>query len=133
MQTQRRRRLLILLAGGSLLGGVGVAGCGSSSDGGSTTAASAPTPAEAAAPAAASAATVGMEGISFTPATVGLKAGGTVTWKNTSDISHNVTGDGYASKTLDVGDTFEHTYDTPGTYSYMCTFHAGMNGTVKVS
>ena len=74
-----------------------------------------------------------MQGISFTPASVTVKAGGTVTWKNTSTISHNVTADDFVSKTLDPGATYKHTYAKPGTHPFMCTFHAGMKGTVVVT
>lgn len=127
MSTSRRRRLmLVVLTGGSLLGGVGVAGCGSS-DGGDT-AAGTSAPPQPATPTA----TVGMEGVSFKPDAVTVQAGGAVTWKNTSTISHNVTGEGYASKTLAIGDEYRHTYDKPGSYDYLCTFHAGMKGTVSV-
>ena len=117
------------LVGGVLLGALGVTGCGSGKDSGTAAGA----PAAAAAPAAAMAATVGMQGVSFTPDTVAVKAGGTVTWRNTSPISHNVTADGFASKTLDQGATYRHTYPAAGRFTFRCTFHAGMKGTVVVT
>ena len=124
-----RRRLGAWCVGGVLLGALGVTGCGSGSD-------AQPAAGTSAAPSSAPAATtakVGMQGVSFTPDSVSVKAGGTVTWKNTSTISHNVTADGFASKTLDPGATFTHTFAKPGTYAFMCTFHAGMKGTVVVN
>ena len=116
------------LAGGVLLGALGVTGCGSGTDSGTA----AGTSAAAAAPAAMTA-KVGMEGVSFTPDTVSVKAGGAVTWTNTSAISHNVTADDFASKTLDAGATYRHTYPAPGSFTFRCTFHAGMKGTVVVT
>ena len=47
-------------------------------------------------------------------------------------MTHNVTGDGYASATRTSG-TFIHTFTAPGTYKYSCTIHTGMTGTVVVS
>jgi plastocyanin len=44
---------------------------------------------------------------------------------------HNVVGDGFESRIQAQG-TFEHTSDAPGTYSYVCTLHQGMDGTVIV-
>ena len=41
-----------------------------------------------------------------------------------STISHNVTADSFASKTLDPGATYRHTYAKAGSYPFMCTFHA---------
>ncbi len=124
-----RRLMLTLLIGGALVLGAGA--CGSSSDDGDSTA-SATTTSTTAAPAAPASAEVGMEGVSFTPEAITVKAGGTVTWKNTSDIAHNVTGDGYESKTLEVGDSFKHTFADAGDFEYLCTFHAGMKGIVTV-
>ena len=131
MRMPRRRSALALVAAAALTGGLGVAGCGSSSSSGdSSSTASATAPASS--PAASATATVGMEGVSFTPDSASVKVGGTVTWKNTSQISHNVTGDGYVSKTLDPGATFKHTFAKAGTYDFLCTFHAGMKGTITV-
>lgn len=77
-------------------------------------------------------ATVGMEGVSFAPEAVAVAAGGTVTFDNTSTISHNVTFDDEKSGTLEVGDSYKRTFDEAGTFSFVCTFHAGMKGTVTV-
>ena len=38
-------------------------------------------------------------------------------------------GDGFESDTQLDG-TFEHGFDSPGTYTYVCTLHPGMDGTV---
>ncbi|WP_207586631.1 plastocyanin/azurin family copper-binding protein [Halomontanus rarus] len=43
-------------------------------------------------------------------------------------------GDGEPLETVESGETYEHTFDVPGTYVYVCTPHegAGMTGTVEV-
>ena len=60
------------------------------------------------------------------------------------DIVHSVTGDSPNSLGLDsdpgnnlpqhpVGDTFELSFDQPGTYSFRCKLHSSVRGTVTVS
>jgi plastocyanin len=74
---------------------------------------------------------------SFSPSTVDVPVGTVVRWVNTQAITHTITPDGHTewgeqSITQD-GQEFEHTFDTAGTYEYLCTVHAGMTGTVTVS
>jgi plastocyanin len=76
----------------------------------------------------------------FTPAVVWVEQGATVTW-NIADGSHSVTAyhpdndktlrvpeDAavFDSGTLSAGNTFEHTFDTPGVYNYYCRPHEGL-------
>ena len=75
---------------------------------------------------------VGMKDIKFVPATLKVKAGETVTWHFTDgNVQHNVKGDGFESKTMAKGE-FEHTFDQPGKYDYVCTLHPTMKGTIDV-
>lgn len=73
----------------------------------------------------------------FTPKTVTIKAGGTVTWTN-KEGTHTVTADdnSFESPTLSAGKTFSHQFSKPGTYPYHCSFHGSpggeMSGQVKV-
>ena len=90
----------------------------------------------AAAPAAPTTAAVSLAGETFTPASVTIAVGGTVTWTNDDSAPHNVTsntGAFPASPTLTPGQVFSHTFTTAGTFGYNCTFHSGMNGTVIVT
>ena len=91
-----------------------------------------PAAAEAAAPA--DKAAVSMSQMQFKDATVTIKTGGTVTWSNNDGMPHTVTAnDGsFGSEQLGTGGTFAHTFDKPGTYSYFCTLHPMMRGTVVV-
>ncbi len=72
----------------------------------------------------------------FTPGSVTVQAGETVRWVNRSEEEHDVVFDEIslgASKTLLRDDAFEMRFLAPGTYRYVCEFHAGMQGTVVVS
>jgi plastocyanin len=70
--------------------------------------------------------------LAFIPSAVQVPAGTTVTWQfMDGSVPHNVQADGFKSENLTKG-TFQHRFDRPGTYSYVCTLHAGMSGRVVV-
>lgn len=86
----------------------------------------------------------------FSPTSVTVKAGETLTWENSNDIGHTIVQGTYAvdgngqrtSETddgtyrLDVakkGDRVSHTFSTAGTFQFFCTIHKAMNGTVTVA
>ena len=83
---------------------------------------------EAAAPAA-----VTIADFAFAPQAITVPRGTTVTWTNNDPFGHSIIGDGFASESLDGGATFQFTFDTPGTYSYVCGVHPQMTGTVIVT
>lgn len=71
----------------------------------------------------------------FRPSTVRVLRGGTVTWTNEGAVQHNsrsLTANLWESPNLNPGGTFTQPFPTTGTFSYRCTLHAGMNGTVIV-
>ena len=92
--------------------------------------------------------------IKFAPETITVAAGTTVRWVNGEAITHTITSgawtgvdpdtgiradetpDGLFDVTLspagEDGDSFEYTYETPGTYPYYCDIHLGMNAVVIV-
>lgn len=105
---------------------------------------------------------VGMTLNEFTPSRLEVPAGTTVVWRNTSSRAHTVTAyeakipddaDYFASGSflseeaarqgwddsfggsLDSGDEYEHTFETPGSYTYFCIPHeaGGMAATVDVT
>ncbi|KNB54287.1 hypothetical protein AC230_05715 [Streptomyces caatingaensis] len=93
----------------------------------------------AAAPAAhaarAAATKVTIAGFAYSPGTLTVGRGTTVTWTNTDAAPHTVTSEGggpLRSATLRAGDSYTFTFNSPGTYSYFCTFHPHMHGTVVV-
>ncbi|HEY9644468.1 MAG TPA: plastocyanin [Coleofasciculaceae cyanobacterium] len=79
--------------------------------------------------------------LAFQPANVTIKAGDTVKWVNNKLPPHNIVFEdkALASKSHDQmmfspGETYELSFDTPGTYKYYCAPHrgAGMAGTITV-
>jgi plastocyanin len=76
-----------------------------------------------------------IEGFAFTPGTIEISAGTTVTWTNNDSAPHTVTDDdgAFQSGKMDQGATFSFTFDTPGTYTYHCEYHANMTATVIVT
>ena len=70
----------------------------------------------------------------FAPSQITVNAGDTVVWRNTDSIAHTVTAnDGrFDSGTIQPGSSFLYTFTSGGSYSYHCTFHNGMIGTVSV-
>lgn len=77
---------------------------------------------------------VKIDNFSFTPQAITVKAGTTITWTNHDDIPHTVVSDEklFKSKTLDTDDKFSITLTKPGTYSYFCSIHPKMTGTIIV-
>jgi plastocyanin len=87
------------------------------------------------APLAVNSAPVSIDNFSFTPQTLTVKAGTTVTWTNRDDIPHGIASDNKAftrSKALDTDDSYSVTFTTPGTFKYFCYMHPHMTGTVIV-
>ena len=71
----------------------------------------------------------------FSPGDVTVSAGGAVEWTNTDSLPHTVAFEDDAigdSEQLDQGDTFSATFETAGTFDYMCTIHPEMSGSVTV-
>ena len=97
-------------------------------------AAQSPTASQAIVPAAANVAAVKIDNFNFTPPTLVVAPGTTVTWTNDDDSPHSVhEKDGkFKSAALDTDDKFTYTFDKPGTYSYFCSIHPHMTGTVVV-
>jgi plastocyanin len=79
--------------------------------------------------------TVAITNFAFSPATVTVKAGTTVTWTNKDEEAHTVTAQdkSFASPPLDAGQTYTHTFTAPGTYAYLCTIHPFMTAVVVVT
>jgi plastocyanin len=88
--------------------------------------------------------------LALDPKSVSITKGQTVTWVGGDNITHvlvqgtyEVGADGLRTKekddkTFDLklnrkGQRVSHTYTTAGTFTYFCTIHHGMNGTVVVS
>ncbi|WP_213771269.1 cupredoxin family copper-binding protein [Bradyrhizobium sp. dw_78] len=76
---------------------------------------------------------IAIDNFTFAPAALTVKVGDTVTWSNHDDIPHTVVSAGkFRSKTLDTDDSFSFTFTAAGDYSYFCSLHPHMTGTIKV-
>jgi len=80
----------------------------------------------------------------FVPDTLTVSKGTTVTWTNDDSTLHTVTsgspesgnsgtGTEFDSSYLAAGKTFQHQFNTAGTFDYYCTLHPYMKGKVVVS
>ena len=82
-------------------------------------------------------ANVDIRNFSFTPASITVKKGSTVTWTNNDSSAHTVTEiDGQSgpdSQRLAKGESYTFTYNTVGTFKYVCSLHPDMKGTVTVT
>lgn len=65
-----------------------------------------------------------------------ISVGTTVTWVNNDTTAHTVSSDTgqFGSGILQPGDSYQHTFDTSGTYPYHCVIHGqqSMSGVVQV-
>jgi plastocyanin len=74
-----------------------------------------------------------IDNFTFSPAQLTIKVGTTVTWKNQDDIPHTIVSAGkFKSKALDTDDSYSFTFTAAGDYTYFCSLHPHMTGTIKV-
>ena len=71
---------------------------------------------------------------SFSPGTITINVGDTVTWTNNGPTPHSATAPNGAFDTgiFPAGESRSHTFSQAGTFSYICTPHPNMRGTVVV-
>lgn len=80
---------------------------------------------------------VEIEDMAYRPANITVKKGTTVTWTNKDEVRHDVRPDEESdafqgSELLAKDERYSFTFNTPGTYSYHCSPHPHMTGTVTV-
>ncbi len=70
----------------------------------------------------------------FAPPSITIHVGDTVIWTNAGTYQHTVTADNGAfdSGNVNAGATWSFTFTSPGTYTYHCTPHPWMKGTIVV-
>lgn len=71
----------------------------------------------------------------FTPASIDITVGSTVTWTNQDNAAHTVVADkgAFNSGAIAPGATFSYMFPTAGTVTYHDSAHPGMTGTVNVT
>jgi plastocyanin len=78
---------------------------------------------------------IGIDNFQFTPATLTVPAGTTVTWINDDDVPHLIVNTEQRfkpSSVLDTGQRFSVKLDKRGTYTYFCSLHPKMQGSIVV-
>jgi plastocyanin len=78
--------------------------------------------------------TVVMAGYAFGPTSMTIKLNTTITFQNSDGVVHTATSDNGAWNTGDIaaGGSKAVTFTTAGTFSYHCTHHPMMTGTIIV-
>lgn len=74
----------------------------------------------------------------YSPATITVKKGTTVTWTNQDSVRHDITPDEESdafqgSELLSKGESYSFTFNTAGTYTYHCSPHPYMTAKVIVT
>ena len=87
-----------------------------------------------AAPAHAATVHISIKSTGFSPKTVTVNHGDTVSWKNADTKGHQVVAnDGsFASPIIGAGKTYSHQFTTAGTFRYHDALHPSLTGTIKV-
>jgi len=79
---------------------------------------------------------VTIDNYTFSPGTLTVPPGTTVTWTNRDFDVHTVTADDtpptFKSAGLDTDDSFSFTFNKAGTYPYHCALHPHMTGKIVV-
>lgn len=78
---------------------------------------------------------VAIRNFAFSPATISVPVGATVTWTNEDETAHTVTLDdgSHDSGRLAAAATHAKAFEVAGSYSYHCEIHSSMKGTVIVT
>lgn len=77
---------------------------------------------------------VEIEDFIFGPTVITITVGTTVEWENKDNAPHTVRADdgSWGSGRLNKGGKFSYTFTQTGTYTYYCSVHPAMTGTVIV-
>ena len=112
--------LVLVLVGCSGYGGSSSTGTSGGTTGGSTGGTTA------------SGTTIVEKGFAFSPASLEVKVGDTVTFTNEDSASHNVSIDGKSLGSQAQGASVTWTAAAAGTFPYSCTIHPSMTGQIVV-
>jgi plastocyanin len=100
---------------------------------------SGPTPATPATPSASpgSGNAITIKNFAFDPSSLTVKTGTAVTWTNYDGATHTIVSDTgspapFSSDSLSPGASYTFTFTQPGTYTYHCSIHPSMKGTITV-
>ena len=76
-----------------------------------------------------------IQGMTFTPSTITVAAGTTITWINKDALEHTVTSNTsvFDSKSISSNGAYSHLFSTAGTFPSHCSLHTMMTATVIVN
>lgn len=76
--------------------------------------------------------TINIQNFAFSPGTLTVKKGTTVTWTNNDSVSHQIKSVTVNSSLLSQGQTFSFIFNDVGTFDYTCAPHPSMKGKIIV-
>jgi plastocyanin len=125
--TRKSIAMLICTAGAAIL----LAACGGSSSSGDSTTGSAQTSGGSS---GGGADAVSIKNFAYAPPSLTVDKGATVSFSNQDSTEHTATANGGAFDTGSIGQgqSKSITLNSAGTFSYVCTFHPFMHGTITV-
>jgi plastocyanin len=82
--------------------------------------------------------TVIIRNFAFDPSSLTVKSGTVVKWTNQDGAPHTIVSDtnspmAFSSDSLANGASYSFTFTQPGTYTYHCSIHPSMKGTIIVT
>jgi len=82
--------------------------------------------------------TVAIKNFAFDPSSLTVKSGTVVKWTNQDGAPHTIVSDTsspatFSSDSLSSGASYSFTFTQPGTYTYHCSIHPSMKGTIIVT
>jgi plastocyanin len=81
--------------------------------------------------------TITIKNFAFNPSSLTVKTGTVVTWVNNDGVTHTIVSDTgspvpFSSDSLSPGASYTVTFTQAGTYTYHCSIHPSMKGTIIV-
>lgn len=76
--------------------------------------------------------TIVAKDFAFSPSTLDVSVGDTVTFTNEDSAAHDIEIDGQNLGRISNGESVTWTADAAGTFPYVCTIHPSMKGTIVV-
>jgi plastocyanin len=78
---------------------------------------------------------VSISNFAFSPNSITIAPGDTVTWTNSDGTTHTVTGsnESWGSGNMANGQTYTHQFNETGDFTYHCAIHPSMTGVVHVT
>lgn len=75
---------------------------------------------------------INIQNFAFSPATITVKKGTTVTWTNNDSAPHQIKSATFNSSQLNKGQTYSFTFNDTGTFDYSCAIHPSMLGKIII-